>query len=409
MKKIFAFAAIALAAAACTLPGDKFEAGKEVLMMSGTGSTVLTKMSVYDNPPALYNVSVSATGLVSEDITVTLKFGDEDALAAYNESHGTDYQIVPSSAYTYDGDQVTIEAGTAVSAVNTISLNDLSFMTNGVQYMIPVSIASVSGGDLDVLESSRTLYIRLARTISFYALDVANSSLSSNFVFSDDQAIELSQYTYEIKCYPYNLKQEGADQICRLCNWTGANEERQCMLRFNENGRPWKSLQIVTPSGGDYTTTTIFEPQQWYMLSIVFDGSTFKLYINGEPDATTITGSEVTKFQRFEIGMSWQGYPSQQLFSGRICEVRVWNYARSKSQIKNGLCGVDAASEGLEAYWKFDEGSGHIFHDSTGNGMDMDWSQSRRDTGSGSLSPTPEAGTVAEGQWVKDDINTCTE
>lgn len=409
MIKFAAFAALAMVCVSCTLDADKFEYGKNVLAMSGTSESTLVKMSVGDNPPASYSVTVSATDKVENDATVTLLVGDEDALAAYNQSHGTSFQPVPASAFSVSSSTVKIAAGTAVSEACVITLNDFAFIQNGVQYMIPVSVADVAGTDFEVLESSRTIYIRLARTISFFALDISTPSLSSNYIFADDKKIELKNYTYEVKCYPTNLKHEGAEQLCRLCNWTGAKEERQNMLRFNENGRPWRSLQIVTPSGGDYTTTTLFEENQWYMLSMVYDGTSYQLYINGEPDATVLQGDQSTAFQRFELGMSYQGYNSSQLFSGRICEVRVWDYARSKSQINGGMCGVDPSSEGLRAYWKFNDASGHIFKDATGNGYDMDWSQSQRAISGNDLSPTPDCGNVAEGRWVKDEINTCSE
>ena len=48
------------------------------------------------------------------------------------------------------------------------------------------------------------------------------------------------------------------------------------------------------------------------------------------------------------------------------------------------LCGVDPQSEGLVAYWKFNEGAGNVITDQTGHGNDI--------TGSGD--PT----------WVKVEI-----
>ncbi len=409
MKRILtiaSIAALALMTLSCS-QGDKFKAGQEVIMMTGTDASPLVKLSVGDNPPAIYNVTVSATGKLAADAQITLVAGDDDVLAQYNAKNGTNYQPVPKDCYSLESSTVTIEKGTAISGQNNLTLSDIKFMKNGVQYMIPVTISSVQGSNLEVLPTSKTMYIRLARTISFYALDVSNSGLSSNFIFTDDQAIELENYTYEIKCYPTNLKTDGAEQLCRLCNWTGAKEERQCMLRFNENGRPWRSLQIVTPSGGDYTTKTLFDENTWYMLSIVYDGSTFQLYINGEPDPTVLTSNEVTKFQRFEVGMSYQGYNTSQLFAGRICEVRVWNVARSKSQIKGTLCGTDPASEGLCAYWKFNQSSGTTFIDETGNGYDMDWTKSQRAVSGDDLTPTPECANAIK--WVKDNINYCSE
>ncbi len=412
MKKIFniaAIAALAFIGVSCTLDADKFEYGKNIVMMTGTGESPLVKLAVGDNPPASYNVTVSATDKMAQDAEITLHVGDTAALSAYNKSHGSSYKIVPEKYYKVSSKTIKIAAETAVSEACTITLDDFSFIENGVHYMIPVSIENVQGTDFEVLESSRTVFIRLARTISFYALSMDDIGLYSEYQFADDKAIELPVYTYEIKCYPTNLKHDGAEQICRLCTFTGPEGGgRQNMLRFNENGRPWRSLQIVTPSGGDYTTTTIFEENQWYMLSMVYDGSTYQLYINGEPDGTTLTSDEHTLFQRVELGMSWTSYGSSQSFAGRICEMRVWDYPRSKSQIQGSLCGVDPASEGLRAYWKFNQSSGTTFFDETGNGYDMDWTKSVKEFTDGQGNqPNPSAANHIV--WVKDNVNKCSE
>ena len=47
------------------------------------------------------------------------------------------------------------------------------------------------------------------------------------------------------------------------------------------------------------------------------------------------------------------------------------------------LCGVDSQSEGLVAYWKMNEGEGHIFKDATGHGYDMDWTNTAREINEG--------------------------
>src|SRR3712207_9226664 len=79
------------------------------------------------------------------------------------------------------------------------------------------------------------------------------------------------------------------------------------------------------------------------------------------------------------LPISWGGYRSRQFFPGRFCEVRVWSRALSATEIAAGLCAVDPKAEGLEAYWKFNENSGHVFHDATKKGFDMDWTNTWRD------------------------------
>ena len=68
------------------------------------------------------------------------------------------------------------------------------------------------------------------------------------------------------------------------------------------------------------------------------------------------------------IGYSWE--PGRWL-PGEISEVRVWNVARTAEEIASNPYMVDPHSEGLIAYWKFNEGTGSKIIDHTGNGNDL--------------------------------------
>ena len=54
-----------------------------------------------------------------------------------------------------------------------------------------------------------------------------------------------------------------------------------------------------------------------------------------------------------------------------MSEVRIWNKALTSSEInaENHFYQVDPASAGLVAYWKFNEGQGHVVKDHTSNAM----------------------------------------
>ena len=68
------------------------------------------------------------------------------------------------------------------------------------------------------------------------------------------------------------------------------------------------------------------------------------------------------------IGRSFDG---TRWLPGEISEVRIWNVERTAEQIADNPYKVDPASEGLVAYWKFNEGSGKVVIDRTGNGNDI--------------------------------------
>lgn len=91
---------------------------------------------------------------------------------------------------------------------------------------------------------------------------------------------------------------------------------------------------------------------QWVHLAGTYDGSSLKLYVNGElvnqadgvVDISTIINSD---------DVLVIGYPN---FKGSIDETRIWNYARSRDEIVLDAQRELVGSEfGLNGYWKMDE------------------------------------------------------
>jgi hypothetical protein len=414
MKKSMILAAGCIAIlAACTQKADKIDYHKVIAVITGTDASPLSKDQILaDEIPITYHFSISMTDVVEEDVKVHIAY-DSLAVIRYNELNKTSYAAVPRNTFVINDEYVTIKKGTAVSPMTSVTLRDNSFIVEGVNYVIPLSVAYMEGGNATILEGSRNLFIKIGKTMETFSLDIPGTGVYSTH--SLGSGYELSgDWTLEIKAHPYNLKGRGADQLCRFCCW---NEDGggQVLLRFNENGKPWKTLDIVAPSGryvtgaiGDPATGS-FEQNQWYMISIVWKDGEMSVFINGEKDVpteNTVSGNQAFKLNRFEIGMSWGGYGSSQSYTGRMAEMRIWNIGRSQSEIASTLCSVDPKSEGLLGYWKMNEGEGHIFHDSVA-GNDMDWDQSERQKDEKNYTQTPEAGAAIV--WVKDEKNKCAQ
>ena len=98
------------------------------------------------------------------------------------------------------------------------------------------------------------------------------------------------------------------------------------------------------------------------------------IYVNGQAQSTLDT-SEIgpvyfgtTKSgegRLFEIGRS---YEDVRYLDGNISECRIWNYVRTQSEIADNIYEVSPTSNGLVAYWKFDEGAGNNVKDHSVNG-----------------------------------------
>ena len=124
---------------------------------------------------------------------------------------------------------------------------------------------------------------------------------------------------------------------------------------------------------------------QWYFLTVVYTGSYFDLYLDGEgADVGTVVGTgNVNRSAGLpaRIGVSETNVAVyNNWFNGLIDDARIYNYARSAAQIKqdynNGMAvrlaaGTDP-NEGNPpiAYWKFDKNTGTTAYDRSGSGYD---------------------------------------
>ncbi len=136
------------------------------------------------------------------------------------------------------------------------------------------------------------------------------------------------------------------------------------------------------------TTTTLvasvgtLSENTWYHVAATYDGNSMKLFLEGtEVGNTPKTGSLTTN----STAAAWiggnpptaTGHPWQ----GGIDDVRIWNVARTQAQIQNArtyeLLGNEA---GLQAYYKFNEGTGQTINDQTGNNNTVLGSTNSTDT-----------------------------
>ena len=381
--------------------GDDFDYNKKSILITGTESNPLVKFVVEDTP-STYSITAQSTHKTEADVNIQLAI-DNSLVEQYNAKNQASFFAVPDGSVELENSDVTITKGKAISSVAHVKVVSTENFEDGRTYVIPVTIKSVStGSGEEVLEPSRTIFLKISRVLQFTSL-VNNSAASSNFIFNEP--VDLTNFTYEIKMRADRF----SGSIQRVCAFEEKDGGNASMLRFGEAGMEANQLQWVSPAGS-VPSATMFQAGRWYMVSLVYDGSSMSMYIDGVKD-NSLGGSpknNVVKFQRFELGMSWGGYRGSQYFPGRIAEVRVWNRALSPTEMANGICGVDPASDGLVAYWKMNEGEGHIFKDATQHGYDMDWNDTYRDDReNGQLVHHTDYGNYI--QWVNDENNKCAQ
>ncbi|WP_316813794.1 putative Ig domain-containing protein [Pedobacter heparinus] len=97
-----------------------------------------------------------------------------------------------------------------------------------------------------------------------------------------------------------------------------------------------------------------FVKNQWYHVAFVITGSNTEIFVNGASIGSTGNGMRtVATGLTFKLAQSQTG--SNEIFKGEIDEVRIWNIARSSTQIaSNRSDAVAANSTGLIGYYKID-------------------------------------------------------
>lgn len=112
---------------------------------------------------------------------------------------------------------------------------------------------------------------------------------------------------------------------------------------------------------------------EWHHVAATFDGTTWKLYLDGNLEATRNAGGLVPRADSIQpaaiaSALNSTGAPAG-YFNGFLDEVRIWNGARTQSQIRASLNFEIASDTGLVARWGMTEGSGETITSSAAGSL----------------------------------------
>jgi hypothetical protein len=173
-----------------------------------------------------------------------------------------------------------------------------------------------------------------------------------------------------------NITVEGWYYITSTFNLTGLVTE---VLGSNNNVKFGITSGVVSGAQKIYagftnsgTSTTVTSSEnlplnKWTHIAATYDGSSLKVYVNGTLTGTVANTSGLPSgIDAWYVGKAASG---SNLFPGTMDEIRIWNVARSQSDINsNKNTVISTTSSGLIGYYKLDETSGSTAADATGNG-----------------------------------------
>jgi len=143
-------------------------------------------------------------------------------------------------------------------------------------------------------------------------------------------------------------------------------------LRAGEGGKVAFSIANSSNTWIEVTSPIVMSVNTWHHVAGVYDGDSLTIFVDGR--AYGVIDDEASpgiapSTSSFRIGNFTEssGYG----FDGQIDDVRIWNIARSESEIQEAMyLPLEGNEPGLVGYWKLDEGTGSTTADATGNGAD---------------------------------------
>ncbi len=105
------------------------------------------------------------------------------------------------------------------------------------------------------------------------------------------------------------------------------------------------------------STTNTFLTNTWYHVAGVYDGTTMRIYVNGQLEGTSTAESGNIYYLNswLALGM-YKDDNEANSFPGTIDEVRVWNVARTQAEIQANMNNAIVPQAGLVAYYKLNHG-----------------------------------------------------
>lgn len=320
------------------------------------------------------------------DVNVSIKV-DPTLVNTYNARLETDYTLLDSKYYTLSTEQAVIPQGKTISAPVTVDFKDLTELTIDAGYLLPVTISQATGG-IGILDGSKTICYIIRRSSAITtAVSLKDNYFEVPGFDKNSPTAEivngLKQLTFEaiIRVNDFNYGAETKN----ICTIMGI--EQYCLFRLGDAGFPLQQLQFAAEENKipNANNSKLLLPNEWYHVAVVYDteARTASIYLDGREQsraedygtgkAINLGMQERGKQFMFKIGHSY-GEPddmSRQL-DGEICEVRIWNTARTQQEIYKNMYNIEDPEHvtGLCAYWKFNEGEGDIAKDYSGHGND---------------------------------------
>lgn len=312
-----------------------------------------------------YSREISCRLPMPADKNVLVKFEAAPYMtAAYNLAYHDDATALDAQYYNIPEKTSIIRTGEISGNNIVVNFMNTNKLDNSRRYVLPVTIENAT--NIGIVESKRTTYF------------VFKGAALINVVAN----IKSCYFPVNWKSDVSNLPTITIEALVRSSDWTAGRDnalssifgiEGEFLIRIGDGDRPRDQLQLDSP-GGKFPNPNVapgLPINEWTHIAVVYDAKKSEriYYINGVKVASDESAPQpISLTSKCYIGKS---FDDSRWLPGEIAELRIWTVQRTAEQIAKNPYSVNPNSEGLIAYWKFNEGAGNIVKDHTGHGNDI--------------------------------------
>lgn len=300
-----------------------------------------------------------------EDVSVTFE-GRPEMAARYNMAYGDNAMALPAEYFSIPETVISIQRGNVSGNDIVVNFTKTNELDADMRYVLPVTVIDIKG--IPLLESTRTVYFVFKGAA---LINVVADISEMYFPVKWSSAVDVS-----------NLKTITVEALLRSKDWEANRDnplstvfgiEPTFLIRIGDADRPRNQLQLLNPSGTWPAPNAApgLPVNEWVHIAVVWDATTGDriYYQNGQVVASDRAASgSVSLVSNCFVGRS---YDDSRWLPGEISELRIWSIQRTQEQIASNMYSVNPTTPGLLAYWKFNEGSGNVINDATGNGTNL--------------------------------------
>lgn len=310
--------------------------------------------------PLSIGVAVEASKTIIARFRVNL-----DLINKFKENHPDLNHLCafPIDQVVIEDEIAVIKKGSVTSTPTLIHFGEINNLDPYKEYVLPVQADIISG--VEPIGSVPIIYYVFERGA---LIDVVPNIALNDFpiVWKNDVS---------------NLKTITVEALINATSWDGIPNlknpistifgvENIFLLRVGDDGRRSNEMFLTVGKDDKWPRSYYVEglpTNQWVHIAIVWDAQTGDriMYHDGvekQRDKGAVGSIDLT--ENCFVGGSAGVY---RWFNGAVSEMRIWNKHRTQEEIINNKYSIEPSTEGLLAYWKFNEGSGDEIKDYSGN------------------------------------------